>query len=137
MIAAVRQKKIVYIDEAGMDNRLFREYARAPRGQKIMANIPGKKRERFSVIGALQNKKFIAPLVFQRGCNSERFNAWLKDHLLPKIPKKSLIVMDNASFHKSSLTKFLIQKARCFLLFLPTVSGASFPLRWKPSQSYP
>lgn len=38
------------IDEAGIDNRLYREYARASRGQKVYAEISGKKRERVSVI---------------------------------------------------------------------------------------
>ena len=34
--------KIVYIDEAGVDNRLYREYARGPRGEKVHEDITGK-----------------------------------------------------------------------------------------------
>ncbi len=79
--------KLVYIDEAGVDNRLYREYARAPRGQKVYAEIPGKKRERVSVIGGLMSGTFIAPFTFQGGCNSDVFNTWLKEVLLPTLPK--------------------------------------------------
>ena len=68
-------KSLVYIDEAGIDNRLFREYARALRGQEVYGEIPGKKRERVSVIGGLLQKTFIAPFTFQGGCNSDVFNA--------------------------------------------------------------
>jgi hypothetical protein len=65
----------VYVDEAGVDNRLYREYARAPRGEKVYADIPGKKRERISMIGGLIGRKFVAPLTFTGECNKEVFNA--------------------------------------------------------------
>lgn len=61
--------KVVFIDEAGMDNRLYRAYARAPRGQKVLADVCGKKRERVSILGALKKKRFIAPFTFIGGCN--------------------------------------------------------------------
>jgi transposase len=111
-----------------VDNRLFRAYARAPRGQKIHADIPGKKRERFSMIGGWMNKKFIAPFTFQGGCNANVFNVWLEQILLPSLPKGSTIVMDNAAFHKSTKTRDLIEAAGCRLLFLPTYSPDLNPI---------
>ena len=119
---------MVYLDEAGVDNRLFREYARAPRGQKITADIPGKKRERVSIIGGLFNKAFIAPFTFQGGCNRDVFNTWLEEILLPVLPKGTTVIMDNAAFHKSLKTKELIEKAGCHLLFLPTYSPDLNPI---------
>jgi hypothetical protein len=96
-LAKIDPKRLVYIDEAGIDNRLYREYARAPRGQKIYAEIPGKKRERVSIIGGLIGSAFIAPFTFQGGCNADVFNAWLEQVLLPTLPKGTTLVMDNAS----------------------------------------
>ena len=119
---------LVYIDEAGLDNRLYREYGRAPLGQKVYANIPGKKRERISIIGALRAKQFIAPFTFQGGCNSDVFNAWLEQVLLPTLPKGTTIIMDNAAFHKSAKTESLIQQYGCHLLFLPTYSPDLNPI---------
>ena len=119
---------LVYIDEAGLDNRLYREYGRAPRGQKVYANIPGKKRERISIIGALRAKQFIAPFTFQGGCNSDVFNALLEQVLLPTLPKGTTIIMDNAAFHKSEKTESLIQQYGCHLLFLPTYSPDLNPI---------
>jgi transposase len=113
---------LVYVDEAGVDNRLFREYGRAPKGQKILANIPGRKRERYSIIAGLINKKLIAPFTFQGGCRAEVFNAWLKHILIPELKPGMTIILDNAAFHKSAETKRLIEEAGCFLLFLPTYS---------------
>jgi transposase len=127
-LATLDPETLVYIDEAGVDNRLFRVYARAIRGQKIYADIPGKKRERYSMIGGLRSSKFIAPLTFQGGCNAEVFNAWLEEILLPSISKGSTIIMDNAAFHKSAKTKEIIEAAECFLLFLPTYSPDLNPI---------
>ncbi|MFP3014978.1 MAG: transposase [Wolbachia sp.] len=57
---------------------LYREYARAPRGEKIYADVPGKKRERVSIIGGWIEKKFIAPMTFTGGFNKDVFNVWLE-----------------------------------------------------------
>jgi transposase len=116
------------MDEAGVDNRLFRTHARAPRGQKIYADIPGKKRERFSMIGGWMNKKFIAPFTFKGGCNAHVLNVWLEHILLPHLPKGTTIIMDNAAFHKSAKTREIIENEGCFLLFLPTYSPDLNPI---------
>jgi hypothetical protein len=121
-VEKIPPETIVYIDEAGVDKRLYREYGRAPRGQKIYGEISGKKRERVSVIGGLMGKKFIAPFTFQGGCNRDVFNTWLETVLLPDLSPGMTIIMDNAAFHKSSKTRELIENAGCYLLFLPTYS---------------
>ncbi|TAA74009.1 MAG: DDE superfamily endonuclease [Candidatus Electronema aureum] len=44
------------------------------------------------------------------------------------MPKNSLVVMDNASFHKSEKTKELVKKFSCRLLFLPPYSPDLNPI---------
>ncbi|WP_331255968.1 IS630 family transposase [Candidatus Bealeia paramacronuclearis] len=119
---------IVWIDEAGIDNRLYREHAWAPRGQKVYAEIPGQKRERVSIIGGLMKGAFVAPFTFQGGCHADLFNAWLEEVLLPNLSKNTTLIMDNAAFHKSPKTKDLIEKFGCHLLFLPTDSPDLNPI---------
>ena len=41
-LAQLNPDTVALLDKAGVDNRLFRVHARAPRGQKITADIPGK-----------------------------------------------------------------------------------------------
>src|ERR1017187_3278331 len=43
---------VFYLDECGVDHRLFRESGRAPRGERIYAAVPGKRRERTRIISA-------------------------------------------------------------------------------------
>lgn len=74
------------------------------------------------------NGTFIAPFTFQGGCNADLFNTWLEYVLLPALPKESVLIMDNAAFHKSARTKELIEKFECHLLFLPTYSPDLNPI---------
>lgn len=130
--------KIVYIDEAGVDNRLYREYARAPRGEKVHADIMGKKHERISMIGGWIGRKFIAPMTFNGGCDNVMFNLWLEQILLPQLSFGTTIVMDNAAFHKTPKTKELIEEAGCHLLYLPTYSPDLNPIEhcWHTIKSW-
>lgn len=127
-ISEAPKECLVYLDEAGVDNRLFYEYARAPRGTKVYADVPGRRRERISMIGALLNGKFIAPMTFKGGCNAEVFNTWLEEVLLPILPQNSKLILDNAAFHKSAKTVELVMKSGCTIMFLPTYSPDLNPI---------
>ncbi|MEM6590917.1 MAG: transposase, partial [Cyanobacteria bacterium P01_C01_bin.73] len=62
------------------------------------------------------------------------FETWLAEQLLPALPYGSVIICDNASFHKGGRIEALIQQAGCSLLYLPPYSpdlnpivGEAFP----------
>ncbi len=46
---------VFYLDECGVDHRLYRESGRAPRGQRIYETVAGKRWERTSIISASQH----------------------------------------------------------------------------------
>ena len=66
--------------------------------------------------------------MFKGTCDTELFNIWLKEILLPKTKKGDVIVMDNASFHKSPTTRKLIEDAGCELVYLPPYSPDLNPI---------
>ena len=90
--------------------------------------MPGKKRERYSILGGLIGKKFISPFIFQGGCNSEVFNAWFEKILIPALPKDATIILDNAAFHKTDSTKKIAEKYGFHLLYLPPYSPDMNPI---------
>ena len=53
-----------------------------------------------NAIGAIIKNTFLRLSLFSCSINSDVFFAWLTQDLLPKTPKESVIVMDNATFHK-------------------------------------
>ncbi len=81
-----------------------------------------------NVIGALVGKKLCNTIRTIGAVNKDIFNIWLEKTLLPNLKKGMTIIMDNASFHKSSRTRELIEKAGCRLLFLPPYSPDLNPI---------
>lgn len=67
-------------------------------------------------------------MCFKGTCNTELFNFWLKDVLVPALNHGQIIVLDNATFHKSQKTKDLIEAAGCQILFLPPYSPDLNPI---------
>ena len=71
-----------YLDACGVDHRLYREWGRAPRGERIFEAVAGKHRERTSIISTAQGGKLVAPLVFQGRCNTEVVDVYFEQVLL-------------------------------------------------------
>lgn len=119
---------VFYLDECGVDHRLYREQGRALRGERLYQAVTGKRRERTSIIAASQQHKLIAPLVFQGSCNTAVVDVYFEKVLLPALPLGSVIVLDNARFHQSPTTQKLAEQAGCRLLFLPPYSPDLNPI---------
>jgi len=83
---------------------------------------------RESFVAAKVDKKIIAPMVYQGTCNTALFESWVEKVLVPDLSPGQTLILDNASFHKSQKTKDLIEKAGCFLLFLPPYSPDLNPI---------
>lgn len=61
-------------------------------------------------------------MVFYGSCNTELFNSWVENILIKELKPGQIVIMDNASFHKSLKTKELIESVGCKIMFLPTYS---------------
>jgi putative transposase len=118
----------VYVDETGFAPTTCRLYARAPKGKQIIGYRAAAQRPRQSLLGACRKKRLIAPLLFEGTCNTVLFNEWLKHCLLPELTQTSLIILDNAAFHRSRSTMQLIHQAGHRLLFLPPYSPHLNPI---------
>jgi hypothetical protein len=119
---------LVYVDECGLDERISRNYARAPIGQKIMADITGNRTQRTSIIAGLNQKNTLAPWHFQGYCNTDVILTWVKNELLPALKVGMTVIWDNATFHKSPKIKELLESVGCNLVFLPPYSPDLNPI---------
>ena len=99
---------IVYMDETGFAPGTSRCHGYSLKGKRIYDDVDSQSRPRTSLIGGYRNSKLIAPVLFNGNCNTATTNVWLKDHLLPELKPGSVIVMDNAAFHKSQETRDII-----------------------------
>jgi transposase len=118
----------VFVDESGVDKYHHRTKYRSKRGVRLHWEKPGRKFARTNVIAGLHNKKHIAVRCYNHTTNSEFFNDWFEWELLAAVPRKSLIIMDNAAFHKKKQLFEIAAKHGVYLLFLPPYSPDFNPI---------
>lgn len=114
--------QIVYVDEAGIDNREDYAYGYCKVGQRFYALKPGNRTQRVSWIAALRQGKVFAPMTFVCSCNRNLFQMWLEQCLLPQLQQGDVIVIDNASFHHCQTIDEIVAEAGCELWYLPPYS---------------
>ena len=105
-----------------------RNYGYAFKGHRSYGKHDWGARSRTNLIGALLGKELLAVNLFEQNINGEVFSNWIKDDLIPKLGTKSVIVMDNASFHKGKDMQAEIKKAGHILEYLPSYSPDLNPI---------
>ena len=111
-----------------MNNNESSAYGWSKEGKRYHDTRPGKRSQRLSIIGALCENQFFAPMVYQGYCTAKVIEVWLEQCLLPQVQVGQVIIMDNAPFHNSRKIRELIESAGCELLFLPSYSPDLNPI---------
>jgi hypothetical protein len=101
----------VYVDESGVDQYFYRPFARSILGRPVFGAVSGKRYRRESFVAAKVNGKVIAPFCYQGTCDTNLFNFWVEEFLVPLLKPGQVVILDNATFHKSQKTKELICSA--------------------------
>ena len=99
----------MYVDETGFEESAEREYAYGLVGKRVYGLRNGQNRSRTSFVGGLLDGKIVAPWTFKGTCDTVLFNKWIDCELAPILNDEIVVIMDNATFHKSKETKELIR----------------------------
>ena len=67
-------------------------------------------------------------MIFNGACNTLLFENWVEQFLIKELKIGQVVIMDNASFHKSQRTKELIESVGCRVIFLPPYSPDLNPI---------
>lgn len=124
----MRAEDLVYVDESGIDTFLHRTHGWGKRGEQVMGEVSGKRFARESFVAGLCAQKVLAPFCYQGTRNSELFNMWVENFLVPDLKPGQVVIWDNATFHKAEKTRRLIEKAGCQIIFLPPYSPDLNPI---------
>lgn len=127
-IKDIAPQGLVYIDESGIEMTICKDRGWGKRSEKLVGKKSGKYYERTNIIAGLVNNKSIAPMVFNGSCNTKVFEQWVEHFLIKELKTGQVVIMDNASFHKSQKTKELIESVGCRLIFLPPYSPDLNPI---------
>ena len=98
------------------------------RGEKIYSKISGKKFKRLNIVAAKQGKKIIASMQYECSMDSTLFEYWFEYQLLPAVSEDSVIIMDNASFHRKNKLFEIADSHNRSIIFLPPYSPELNPI---------
>jgi transposase len=124
-------RPIIYVDESGFAHDMPRTHGYAARGQRCFGVCDWHAKGRTNVIGALIGKMFLTVGLFQTNINADIFHAWVTQDLVPKLPNRSVVVMDGATFHKREDIRKAITDEGHDLEILPPYSPHQNPIEQK------
>lgn len=127
-LSTLSADQLVFLDESGIDLGICKTYGWGKKGDLITGKKSGKHYQRLNIIAAQQGKQLLAPVYFTEKCNTAVFNQWVKEHLIKTLKPGQVVIMDNASFHKSEKTKEMIASVGARVLFLPPYSPDLNPI---------
>lgn len=128
-------KQIVYIDESGFAHDMPRTHGYSDKGKRCYGSHDWGAKGRTNAIGALIGKAIVAIGLISGSVNTDVFTSWIEQILLPSLSKESVIVMDNASFHKGKDIQKMLESAGHRLLYLPPYSPDLNPIEQKWAQA--
>jgi transposase len=121
-------KQLVFIDEFGATTNMTRTHARGPRGKRVVCKTPHGHYKTLSTIAAMTVQGIITGLVFEGATNTDIFECFVEQHLVPSLKRGQIVVMDNLKAHKSAKVKGLIESVGARVLLLPAYSPDFNPI---------
>jgi len=102
----------------------------AKKGVKSFTEALGFRTKRITLIGGYcyGTKELLAPMEYDGYTNTAVFLAWIESALCKALRPNQVVIMDNASFHKSGKVKELIERVGCRLIYLPPYSPDLNPI---------
>ena len=128
LIKEYGSENVVYFDESGFVSHKGRLSGWAPMGQKLYANVKGKREKRTNLLMAQRGKEWLAPFVFTGSCTAKAVNAWVEKFLLKELDRPSIVIMDNAPVHNKKTIRSLLKKHGHAMLPLPPYSPDFNPI---------
>ena len=107
---------------------ICKDRGQGKKGKKLLDKKSGKYYERTNIISGLIVNKPIVPMVFNGSCDTTIFETWVEQFLIKELKPDQVLIMDDASFHKSEKARGLIESAGCRVIFLPSYSPDLDPI---------
>lgn len=117
----------IYMDESGIAHQISKDQSWSKRGERVNVKKSGA-RGRTNIIGAYKNKKLIATFRLNNSVDSDVFLVWLKECLLPCLDKNDVLIMDNASWHKTKKVQDFMKQNEIKYLYLSPYSPDLNPI---------
>ena len=126
-LSGIDPRRLVFVDECGADTAMTRTYGRAPVGQRVYADTPGRW-ESITLTCGLRLSGVTAALAFAGATNTDVFEHYVQDVLVPELKPGDVVVWDNVKPHQSDEAVDAVEVAGARLVPLPPYSPDLTPI---------
>ncbi len=101
---------------------------RAPKGERLVCHAPHGHWRTTTMISSVRLNGQTACMTIEGATNTEVFQAYVREILVPTLRPGDIVVLGNLGAHKNDLTLHLIEKAGAEVRFLPAYSRDLNPI---------
>lgn len=127
-VREVDPKKLVFVDESGVNTAMTRTRGRAPRGERVEGSVPQGHWRTLTMLGALRLDGVAAAATVDAATDTDVFQAFVGNALVPALRPGDVVVWDNLSPHKAEQVRQEIGRAGAGLMPLPPYSPDLSPI---------
>jgi transposase len=126
-LAGLDPGHLVFVDECGANTAMTRTHGRAPVGQRVYATTPGHW-ESITLTSGMRLTGVIAPLAFPGATNTDLFEAYVAEMLVPELKPGDVVIWDNLKPHQSEEAAEAVEAAGARVVPLPPWSPDYTPI---------
>jgi transposase len=126
-LAGIDPRRLVFVDECGANTSMTRTHGRAPVGQRVYADTPGRW-ESITLTCGLRLSGVTAALAFAGATNTDVFEHYVEDVLVPELKPGDVVVWDNVKPHQSDEAVEAVEAAGARVVPLPPYSPDLTPI---------
>lgn len=107
---------------------MTRTHARAPRGERVIDQVPRNRGCVTTLLGAMTTTGVTAMMAIEAGISTDVFESFLRDVLLPKLELGMTMVMNNLDTHRAKRITALLHEHGINARFTPPYSPEYNPI---------
>lgn len=121
-------EQVIFIDESGTNVTATPRYGWAPRGDRAHGTAPRNYPHNTTLVAALTTQGIDAAMTVPGALDSEAFDVFLEQVLVPRLTPGMTMVLDNLSVHVRTTVRQRIEAAHCQVRYLPAYSPDFNPI---------
>lgn len=127
-IRRIDTSKLVFLDEAGLNLAMARSHAWVKKGQEYVERTPMNWGGNLTLLGAIRITGWVVLSTMYASTTSDRFVAWLKRRLLPRLRRGDVLVLDNLKAHHDGRVVQLCKERGVRVIYLSPYSPDFNPI---------
>ena len=123
-----RARRHLFLDEFGTHLGLTRRYARARRGRRAVGKVPDNPDPNLTLVLGLTRGGIVAPFAFEGSMDGEKFEAYVRGQVVPRLRRGDVVVVDRLSAHRVAAARAAVEARGATYEMLPPYSPDLTPV---------